>query len=62
MHIGDSLPTSGSLRMVEILPWNSFLVALEFLLSVWVENENEPAEPVQLILSVLCFWEKRVLG
>lgn len=48
--------------MVEILPWNSFLVALEFLLSIWVENESESAEPVQLIVSVLCFWEKRVLG
>lgn len=57
--MGDPLP---HLCHTAVPPWGSFLVALEFLLSVWVENENEPTEPAQLILSALCLWEKRVLG
>lgn len=59
MPMGDPLP---HLCHTAVPPWGSFLVALEFLLSVWVENENEPTEPAQLILSALCLWEKRVLG
>lgn len=46
--MGDPLP---HLCHTAVPPWGSFLVALEFLLSVWVENENEPTEPAQLILS-----------